>query len=214
MIVAIHAGDAGYTKYLTDWGESARYTGMKTTPLTEVLAVGTERPIFDMMAAMICHGLFDRHPTLRVATLELGSAWVPELHRRLRVTYGKTPQLFGRDPDRVVPRARLGGPVLRGQHHVAARHPRRRPHPARIRLAASRRASRRPARGSATSSTSARSDMRKALRENQRALTGSLTPAGRAPRQEANQLVATRPSSATRRCSNFHSPSMRTYRSM
>ena len=98
VVVAIHAGDAGYTKYLTDWGESARYTGMKTTPLTEVLAVGTERPIFDMMAAMICHGLFDRHPTLRVATLELGSAWVPELHRRLRVTYGKTPQLFGRDP--------------------------------------------------------------------------------------------------------------------
>ena len=51
-----------------------------------------------MMAAMICHGLFDRHPTLKVATLELGSAWVPELHRRLRSTYGKTPQLFKRDP--------------------------------------------------------------------------------------------------------------------
>ena len=47
---------------------------------------------------MICHGLFDRHPTLKVATLELGSAWVPELHRRLRVAYGKSPQLFGRDP--------------------------------------------------------------------------------------------------------------------
>ena len=98
VIVAIHAGDAGYTKYLTDWGESARYTGMKTTPLTEVLAVGTERPIFDMMAAIICHGVFDRHPQLKVATLELGSAWVPELHRRLRVAYGKSPQQFGRDP--------------------------------------------------------------------------------------------------------------------
>jgi predicted TIM-barrel fold metal-dependent hydrolase len=71
---------------------------MKASPLTELLAVGTERPIFDMMAAMICHGLFDRHPTLRVATLELGSARVPELHRRLRVAYGKTPQLFRRDP--------------------------------------------------------------------------------------------------------------------
>jgi predicted TIM-barrel fold metal-dependent hydrolase len=97
-LVAIHAGDAGYTKYLADWGESTRYTGLKSTPLTEVLSVGIERPIFDMMAAMICHGLFDRHPTLKVATLELGSAWVPELHRRLRVAYGKSPQLFGRDP--------------------------------------------------------------------------------------------------------------------
>ena len=98
IVVAIHAGDAGYTKYLADWGESTRYTGMKASPLTEVLSVGIERPIFDMMAAMICHGLFDRHPKLKIATLELGSAWVPELHRRLRVAYGKTPQLFGRDP--------------------------------------------------------------------------------------------------------------------
>ena len=98
VIVAIHAGDAGYLKYLADWGEATRYTGMKSSPLTEVLAVGTERPIFDMMAAMICHGLFDRHPTLKVATLELGSAWVPELHRRLKVAYGKKPQAFGRDP--------------------------------------------------------------------------------------------------------------------
>ncbi len=98
VVVAIHAGDAGYTKYLADWGESTKYMGMKASPLTEVLAVGTERPIFDMMAAMICHGLFDRHPSLKVATLELGSAWVPELHRRLRVAYGKTPQLFKRDP--------------------------------------------------------------------------------------------------------------------
>lgn len=97
-VVAIHAGDAGYTKYLADWGESTKYMGMKSSPLTEVLSVGVERPIFDMMAAMICHGLFDRHPGLKVATLELGSAWVPELHRRLRVAYGKTPQLFGRDP--------------------------------------------------------------------------------------------------------------------
>jgi len=98
VLLSIHAGDAGYTKYLADWGEATRYMGMKASPLTEVLAVGTERPIFDMMAAMICHGLFDRHPSLKVATLELGSAWVPELHRRLRVAYGKSPQLFKRDP--------------------------------------------------------------------------------------------------------------------
>lgn len=98
VVVAIHAGDAGYTKYLADWGEPTKYTGLKSTPLTEVLSVGIERPIFDMMAAMICHGLFDRHPKLKVATLELGAAWVPELHRRLKVAYGKTPQLFGHDP--------------------------------------------------------------------------------------------------------------------
>ena len=46
----------------------------------------------------ICHGLFDRVPNLKVATLELGAAWAPELVRRFKIAYGKTPQLFGQDP--------------------------------------------------------------------------------------------------------------------
>jgi predicted TIM-barrel fold metal-dependent hydrolase len=98
VVVAIHAADSGYAKYLKNWGESDRYTGLKSSPLTEVMSVHIERPIFDMMAAMVCHGVFDRHPRLRVACLELGAAWAPDLLRRLRVAYGKTPQLFGRDP--------------------------------------------------------------------------------------------------------------------
>ena len=98
VVIAIHAADSGYGKYVSDWGEPERYTGMKASPLTEVMSVHIERPIFDMIAAMVCHGVFDRHPTLRVACLELGAAWVPQLHRRLRVAYGKSPQSFGHDP--------------------------------------------------------------------------------------------------------------------
>jgi predicted TIM-barrel fold metal-dependent hydrolase len=98
VVVAIHAADSGYAKYVHNWGESARYTGLKSSPLTEVMSVHLERPIFDMMAAMVCHGVFDRHPKLRVASLELGAAWVPELFRRFKVAYGKSPQQFGRDP--------------------------------------------------------------------------------------------------------------------
>jgi predicted TIM-barrel fold metal-dependent hydrolase len=98
VVIAIHTADSGYAKYIANWGEGARYTGLKTSSFTEVLAVHVERPIFDMMAAMICHGVFDRHPQLRVATVELGAAWVPDLHRRLRSAYGKMPQEFRRDP--------------------------------------------------------------------------------------------------------------------
>jgi predicted TIM-barrel fold metal-dependent hydrolase len=98
VVVAIHAADSGYAKYLSNWGESDRYTGLKTSPLTEVMSIHIERPIFDMMAALVCHGVFDRHPKMRVASLELGAAWVPELLRRLKVAYGKTPQAFGQDP--------------------------------------------------------------------------------------------------------------------
>ena len=136
--------------------ERASYTGLKTTPLTEVLSVAIERPIFDMMAAMICHGLFDRHPKLKVATLELGSAWVPELHRRLRVHIRQDTPAVPARPGRVVPRARVDRAVLRRQHHRAARRPRRRPDPARLRLAAPGGPRPRHASGSATSSTSAR----------------------------------------------------------
>ncbi len=98
IVVCIHASDAGYTKYLAEWGEGARFTGLKSSPLTEVLGIAIERPIYDMIAAMICHGLFDRHPTLKIATIELGSAWVPDLYRRLKTSYGKTPQEFKQDP--------------------------------------------------------------------------------------------------------------------
>lgn len=98
VVIGLHAADSGYAKYIADWGESARFTGHKSTALMEVMSIHLERPIFDMMAAMVCHGVFDRHPALRVASLELGAAWVPELVRRFRIAYGKTPQLFGKDP--------------------------------------------------------------------------------------------------------------------
>jgi predicted TIM-barrel fold metal-dependent hydrolase len=98
VVVAFHAADSGYGKYARDWGDDDRFGGMKGSPFSEVLSVHIERPIFDTIAALICHGVFDRHPALRVATVELGAGWVPELHRRLRISFGKTPQLFSRDP--------------------------------------------------------------------------------------------------------------------
>lgn len=98
VAITIHAADSGYTKYLRNWGESDRYTGLKSSPLSEVLSINIERPVFDMVAALICHGVFDRHPALKVVSVELGAGWVPYLHRRLRAAYGKAPQQFGRDP--------------------------------------------------------------------------------------------------------------------
>ncbi len=98
VVVAIHAADSGYTKYIEDWGESGKYTGMKSTTLTEVMCISIERPIYDMMAVLVCHGVFDRHPGLKVASLELGAAWVPELIRKFGVAYGKKPQQFATDP--------------------------------------------------------------------------------------------------------------------
>jgi predicted TIM-barrel fold metal-dependent hydrolase len=98
LLVAYHAADSGYSRQAADWGERTHFQGYKDAPLTEVLSLHIERPIFDTMAVLLTHGLFDRHPTLRVATVELGSGWVRELLRRLEVAYGKMPRSFSEDP--------------------------------------------------------------------------------------------------------------------
>ncbi len=97
VVVGFHSADAGYGRYSADWGEGAGL-GWKESPFTEILSVHIERPVFDTMAALVGHGVFDRHPTLRVAVLEQGSGWVRDLVRRMRIAYGKMPQAFGRDP--------------------------------------------------------------------------------------------------------------------
>ena len=98
VTIAIHAADSGYGKYLKQWGGSDQYSELFSSSLAEVMSLNYERPIFDMMASIVCHGVFDRHPRLRMATLELGAGWVPYLLKRLQKSYGKTPQLFGHDP--------------------------------------------------------------------------------------------------------------------
>ncbi|MCU1344174.1 MAG: Amidohydrolase, partial [Acidimicrobiia bacterium] len=98
VVIGMHAADTPYGGYLEAWGESGRWLGHKASPLAEIMGIHTERTIYDTMAAAISHGVFDRHPTLKVAVLELGAGWVPELVRRMKVAYGKTPQNFTQDP--------------------------------------------------------------------------------------------------------------------
>jgi predicted TIM-barrel fold metal-dependent hydrolase len=97
VIVAYHAADSGYEWLARKWGEGS-FSGIKTSPLPEIMQLHVERPIQDTLAALIGHGVFDRHPTLRVVTVELGSTWVLDLVKRMRTAYGKIPQQFGRDP--------------------------------------------------------------------------------------------------------------------
>jgi len=98
VVIGMHAADTPYTSYLTAWGEGGRWYGHKVSSLAEIMGIYTERTIYDTMAAFVAHGVFDRHPRLKVAVLELGAGWVPELFRRLKVAYGKAPQNFAHDP--------------------------------------------------------------------------------------------------------------------
>jgi predicted TIM-barrel fold metal-dependent hydrolase len=56
------------------------------------------RPIYDTVAALIAHGLFDRFDNLRIATIESGSDWVGELVPRLAKSYAQMPGAWGADP--------------------------------------------------------------------------------------------------------------------
>ena len=98
LLVVYHSADSGYSRFASFWGERARFQGYKDAPFTEILSLHLERPIFDTMAALVAHGLFDRHPSLRFAVVELGSGWVHELVRRMTIAYGKMPRAFSRDP--------------------------------------------------------------------------------------------------------------------
>jgi len=96
VVVGIHSGDAGYGRYLADWEAPKDFESFRSTPLSALLQ--SDRVPFDTYAALIAHGVFDRHPNLRVASIESGSEWVPLLLKKFKKVYGQNPTAFKRDP--------------------------------------------------------------------------------------------------------------------
>jgi predicted TIM-barrel fold metal-dependent hydrolase len=95
--VAFHLGDSGYLRYAAAWGGKPDFEPFSASdPLDSVLV--DDRAIYDAMASMIVHGVFHRHPTLRVASVENGSDWVAILAKRLRKKANQTPGAFPDDP--------------------------------------------------------------------------------------------------------------------
>jgi predicted TIM-barrel fold metal-dependent hydrolase len=96
ITVAFHGGDSGYGRYFADWGEGGDVESFKASAWKGV--VGGTRPPFDCMAALVCHGLFDRFPRLRICSIEMGANWVPWLLQSFRRAYGQSPRDFSEDP--------------------------------------------------------------------------------------------------------------------
>jgi predicted TIM-barrel fold metal-dependent hydrolase len=96
VTVGIHSGDAGYGRYLADWEPVGDFEAFRHSPLRGVLSA--DRPPYETMAALICHGLFDRFPRIRVASIEAGASWVPVLIKKLTKAYGQMPTGFAADP--------------------------------------------------------------------------------------------------------------------
>jgi predicted TIM-barrel fold metal-dependent hydrolase len=92
ILVAYHSGDAGYGRYTDEWGGAGDFQAFRNDPFRTL--TGGHRPIFDTIAALVCHGVLRRHPNLRVATIESGSEWMPSLLKGLKKSYGQVPGAF------------------------------------------------------------------------------------------------------------------------
>jgi predicted TIM-barrel fold metal-dependent hydrolase len=95
ITVAYHSGDSGYLRFHEAWGLGGEFKSFDFNPLRVCMSA---QPVHDLLAALICGGVLDRHRNLRIATIETGSSWVPGLLKKLEKAYGQMPFAFGRDP--------------------------------------------------------------------------------------------------------------------
>jgi predicted TIM-barrel fold metal-dependent hydrolase len=96
ITVGYHSGDSGYGRYADDWGAGGEMEAFRFDPFRTI--VTADRPVMETLAALVIHGVFAAHPRVRVATIESGSGWVPELFRRFAKYYKQVPDAFPADP--------------------------------------------------------------------------------------------------------------------
>ena len=97
ITVVAHGADSGYTShgYAKDGFDIALYEDAQRPSIT---MLSMERAIYDFLASLVFDKLFDRFPNLRVASIENGAEFVPDLFRKLRAAARKVPGYFAEDP--------------------------------------------------------------------------------------------------------------------
>jgi predicted TIM-barrel fold metal-dependent hydrolase len=95
--LVVHAGDSGYTShgYAPDGFSSEIGAGMFKP---SVKGFHIERAAYDFLITLAYEKLFERFPNLRVASVENGSEFLPDLMRKLRQTAARMPAYFREDP--------------------------------------------------------------------------------------------------------------------
>jgi predicted TIM-barrel fold metal-dependent hydrolase len=94
---AFHLGDSGYNAFAGAWGAAATFEPFAGVDVLSRLVV-SDRAIHDTLGSLVIDGVFHRHPTLKVASIENGSDWLHLLVKRLRKLANQTPQAFHEDP--------------------------------------------------------------------------------------------------------------------
>jgi predicted TIM-barrel fold metal-dependent hydrolase len=96
ITVVVHAGDAGSSSngYAVDGFSSSFSGGFKPS----VKSFAIERAAYDFLVSLMFDELFVRFPNVRVASVENGAEFLPDLMRKLRSTANKYPGFFADDP--------------------------------------------------------------------------------------------------------------------
>jgi predicted TIM-barrel fold metal-dependent hydrolase len=99
ITLVVHAADSGYTThgYVTD-GFSANISGGSFAP--NIKHFNIERAAYDFLITITYERLFERFPNLRVASIENGAEFLPDLFRKLRQSSNRlaTAGYFKEDP--------------------------------------------------------------------------------------------------------------------
>ena len=95
VIVATHAGLEGYDAVVNMW-EGGAESSVFRSPLRGVISKG--RAVADFYGAAVCQLIFERFPALRLASVENGASWVPDLLHRLQDAANRNPGYFAQDP--------------------------------------------------------------------------------------------------------------------
>ncbi len=95
--VIVHAGDSGQSSngYAVD-GFAANFKGGGFAPTIKSFAI--EEAVHDYLLSMTLANMFKRFPNLRVASVENGAEFIPDLFRKLRSQDKKMPGYFDDDP--------------------------------------------------------------------------------------------------------------------
>ncbi len=99
IVVSTHAGVEGYDAIVQMWEPGEGESSLFRSPLRGIVTKG--RAVSDFYAAAICHKVFERFPQLRLASVENGATWVPDLLHRLDDAANRNPGYFAAHPREV-----------------------------------------------------------------------------------------------------------------
>jgi predicted TIM-barrel fold metal-dependent hydrolase len=96
VTVVVHAGDSGYSAQgYAPAGFGATFGG-DWRPSIKMFNI--ERAVHDFLITLVFHKFFVRFPNVRIASVENGAEFLPDLFKKLRSTDHKMPGYFGEDP--------------------------------------------------------------------------------------------------------------------